>query len=101
MSAYVVDTSPHAPTPLQPVAKPHRHAPHLIQDLQALDWVIIAVEPEPRIGGRVVLCMELLELLVREVGDLGRVAAAVVAVCVVWEKRLRGRGEGGIAADRG
>ena len=55
---------------------------------QPLRWVVIAIEEETRVGGVVVALVEGAELLIGQVGDDRRVAAAVHAIGVVGEERL-------------
>lgn len=64
--------------------------------------VVVAVEPEARVGGVVVVGVKLLELLKGEVGDGDGVATAVLHVRVAGEQRvLRGvRGGAGVQGER-
>lgn len=66
-------------TVLPAAAAPHKHSSAIITQS--------AVRRAPRVAGVIVPAMELLELLVRQLGDDLRIAARVDGVVVVREQR--------------
>eukprot|EP00982_Pelagococcus_subviridis_P010970 31044-Pelagococcus_subviridis.AAC.4 len=63
----------------------------IVQELQAVGDVVVAVEPHPRVARVVKLPVELLKLLEAQIRNDARVAAAVHAVRVIREQRLLAR----------
>ena len=58
------------------------------RDLEAPFGIVIAVEVNKRVRRVIVLGVELLELLIGQVGDASRVAARIDAIGVIGEERL-------------
>ena len=63
-------------------------ADEVVDETQSLLRIVVAVKPDARVAGVVAGLVELAELFPGQVGDLPRVAAGIVAVDGIREKRL-------------